>query len=87
MQCLTLFAAPVLAVPVALQRGGCARQRAGARALGHRILPALVRMCFTFLVPANWCATSSETPNKPPRSRSLVSRDGALFEYKGIVSV
>lgn len=54
----------------------------GPAPLGHRILPALLR---AFLVPANWCATSSEAPHKPPRWRSLITGDGVLFEYKGIV--
>lgn len=35
---------------------------------------------------ANWRATSSETPLRPPRSRSLIPRDGLLFDYKGIAS-
>lgn len=42
--------------------------------------------CFAFLVPANCCAASSGAPLQPPRSRSLIPRDGVLFEYKGIVN-
>lgn len=55
-------------------RAGCARQRAGAA--WARDLPTLLGTCRASLVPANRCASSSGTPLQPPRSRSLIPRDG-----------